>query len=135
MEFQELADFLRHVGKDPSTLIFEDDLTGIHNRRFVLRYLEHKVDWAGGTSYPIALLNIDLDNFKEINDSHGHETGDQVLAWVAALLKSVAGEEGLPARYGGDEFLIVLPDTDRDGALSVSARLLQKTHDQPLPGL
>jgi diguanylate cyclase (GGDEF)-like protein len=131
MEYQELADFLQFVGKDPTTLIFEDELTGIHNRRFILRYLQHKVDWESGSDYPLALLNLDLDNFKEINDGHGHEMGDQVLAWVATLLESVAGEEGLPARYGGDEFLIVLPDTDREGALAVSARLLQTTHDHP----
>ncbi len=64
MKYQELADFLQHVGKDPSALIFEDELTAIHNRRFLLSYLEHKVDWRGGNDYPLALLNLDLDKFK-----------------------------------------------------------------------
>lgn len=131
MEYQELADFLKHVGKDPSTLIFEDELTGIHNRRFLLSYLEHKVDWKDGSSFPLSLLSLDIDEFKAVNDSHGHETGDQVLKWVADLLESVAGEEGLSVRYGGDEFLVLLPGTDRDGALAVADRLLETTRDQP----
>ena len=96
MQYEDLADFLQHVGKDPSRLIFEDELTGIHNRRFALSYLEHRVDWRGGEDFPLSLLSIDLDRFKEINDSHGHDAGDQLLTWVGGLLTSVAGDGGLP---------------------------------------
>ena len=79
MQYGELIDFLQHVGKDPSRLIFEDELTGIHNRRFLLSYLEHKVAWDSKEDFPLSLLLIDLDRFKQINDTYGHEAGDQVL--------------------------------------------------------
>ena len=131
MQYEELAAFLKYVGRDPTTLIFEDELTGIHNRRFLLSYLAHKVDWRAKTDYALSLLIIDLDRFKEINDTHGHETGDQVLTWVAALLVKVAGEDGFPVRYGGDEFILLLPKTDRAGARAAADRLLQTIRDRP----
>ena len=56
MQYRELADFLEHVGKDPSKLIFEDELTGIHNRRFLLSYLKHKVRWDSNDDFPLSLL-------------------------------------------------------------------------------
>ena len=84
MQYQEFIDFLQNVGKDPSRLIFEDELTGIHNRRFLHSYLEHRIRW-DGDDYPLSLLVIDLDKFKQINDTHGHDIGDQVLTWSVAL--------------------------------------------------
>jgi diguanylate cyclase (GGDEF)-like protein len=127
----ELLDFLQHVGRDPSRLIFEDELTGVHNRRFLHSYLEHKVHWKTGTDYPLSLLILDLDRFKEVNDTHGHATGDQLLTWVAAVLQEVAGERGLPVRFGGDEFIVLLPATDGGGAREMAARLLQRVRDRP----
>jgi len=112
MQYQELANFLVHVGKDPSKLIFEDELTGIHNRRFLLSYFKHSVRWDSDEDYPLSLLFLDLDHFKQVNDTHGHDVGDQVLAWVASILQEVGGDTGLPVRYGGDEFLLLLPRTD-----------------------
>lgn len=131
MQYEELADFLQYVGKDPSRLIFEDELTGIHNRRFALGYLEHRVDWRSGEDFPLSVLSIDLDRFKEINDTHGHDAGDQLLTWVGSLLTSVAGDGGLPVRFGGDEFLLILPGAGRDMAQSVADRLLQSTTERP----
>ena len=63
MEYQELADFLQHVGKDPSALIFEDELTGISNRRFLQNYLKHKVRWADRDECVLSLIMTDLDGF------------------------------------------------------------------------
>ncbi len=131
MQPAELLDFLRHSGRDPSHLIFEDELTGIHNRRFLHGYLEHKVRWKGGTDHPLSLLMLDLDRFKEVNDAHGHAAGDQLLAWVASVLQEVAGETGLPVRFGGDEFVVLLPETDRAGARETAARVLQRLRDRP----
>ncbi len=129
--FGDFVDLLDHVGKDPSRLIFEDDLTGIHNRRFLIGYLEHRVRWETGDDYPLSLLIIDLDAFKEINDTYGHDTGDQALNWFATLLREVAGQRGLPVRWGGDEFALLLPRIDRDGARDLAERLLQRTRDRP----
>jgi diguanylate cyclase (GGDEF)-like protein len=131
MQYRDLIDLLEHVGKDPSRLIFEDELTGIHNRRFFLSYLEHKVRWEHDEDFPMSLLMIDLDHFKEINDSHGHETGDQALLWMATLLREVGGDQALPIRYAGDEFMLLLPRSARSEAREMADRLLQRTQDRP----
>jgi len=131
MQYGELIDFLQHVGKDPSRLIFEDELTGIHNRRFLLSYLEHKVPWDTKEAFPLSLLIMDLDRFKQINDTHGHEAGDQVLTWLATLVKEAAGETGLPIRYGGDEFMLLLPETDGGAAREAAEALIAKTSERP----
>jgi diguanylate cyclase (GGDEF)-like protein len=131
MQYAELVDLLEHIGKDPSRLIFEDELTGIHNRRFLLSYLEHKVRWERVDDYPLSLLMIDLDQFKQINDTHGHDTGDQALTWMATLVKETGGEQGLPVRYGGDEFMLLLPKSSRREAREMADRLLQRCRDRP----
>ncbi len=130
-QYHELVDFLKHVGKDPSRLVFEDELTGIHNRRYLRSYLEHQVDWDSPKERPLSLLIIDLDHFKQINDTQGHDTGDQVLTWMAALLKEVGGDTGIPIRFAGDEFILLLPKTPREAAGEVADRLLQLTRDRP----
>jgi diguanylate cyclase (GGDEF)-like protein len=130
-QYHELVDFLKHVGKDPSRLVFEDELTGLHNRRYLRSYLEHQVDWESPKEHPLPLLIIDLDHFKQINDTQGHDTGDQVLTWMASLLKDVAGETGIPIRFAGDEFILLLPKTPREAAGEAADRLLQLTRDRP----
>lgn len=130
MQYRDFAELLQHVGKDPSRLIFEDELTGIHNRRFLLSYLQYKVRWESEEDYPLSLLIIDLDSFKGINDTYGHDTGDQVLVWLASILKEVAGERGFAVRYGGDEFVLVLPGADRREARSTADRLMQRLQDR-----
>ena len=131
MPHWDLSDLLEYVGKDPSRLIFEDELTGIHNRRFLLSYLEHRVSWRSGKDFPLSLLIIDLDQFKQVNDTHGHETGDQALTWMAILLKEVVGGQGVPIRFGGDEFMLLLPKAGRNEAREMADRLLQRTRDRP----
>ena len=130
MEHKDLLYFLQHVGTDPSRLIFEDDLTGIYNRRFLLNYLQHKVSWDSLESRPVSLLMMDLDYFKEINDAHGHDVGDKALIWVAGLVKKLSGDKGLAIRYGGDEFMILLPGADKESALKVGDTLMQQIHTE-----
>ncbi len=72
---------------------------------------------------------MDLDHFKQINDTLGHDAGDQALCWLASLLTDVAGEEGLPVRFGGDEFVMLLPRADRKLARLLADRILQRTVD------
>ena len=112
---QELFNFLEHSGKDPFHLIFEDELTGIYNRRFLYQYLQSKVEWNALENRPFSLLMMDVDNFKRINDSYGHQIGDQALIWVTDLIKEVAGEEG---------FTYIL-DISNNGCLGTST----DTHD------
>lgn len=132
MQYEELITSLRQVGKDPSRLVFEDELTGIANRRFLLSYFENKVPWDALDGHSVSLLMIDVDYFKSINDTHGHQCGDQALVLVARLLTEVAGEEGLPVRFAGDEFIILMPRASRTAALQLATRLHQRIHEEPL---
>jgi diguanylate cyclase (GGDEF)-like protein len=101
-----------------------DDLTGLANRRHLLRRLEDAIDpGVGGEPPPVALLLIDLDRFKELNDSRGHQAGDHVLTELGTRLRRLFEDEGLAARLGGDEFAIVLPGADREKALDAAARV------------
>jgi diguanylate cyclase (GGDEF)-like protein len=132
MAYHDLLSFLQNVGKDPSRLIFEDELTGIYNRRFLLNYFEYKIPWDSLENHPISLIMLDIDYFKQINDTHGHEAGDQALIWVATLLRKAAGEQGLPIRYAGDEFIILLPKTEKQAALQIAERLVELVHERPV---
>jgi diguanylate cyclase (GGDEF)-like protein len=89
-----------------------DALTGLYNRRYLLSFLEREMNLIyrhAGDSYNCALLMVDIDNFKAINDNHGHEYGDEVLLSVAKLLKEHTRSYSISARYGGDEFIMVVP--------------------------
>jgi len=132
MKYQEFLNFLQNKGKDPSRLIFEDELTGIHNRRFLLNYFQSKISWDALKDNPLSLVMMDVDHFKKINDSFGHLAGDQALVWLAGLLKDVAGEEGLAVRYAGDEFIILIPHGKKQAALKMGEHLLQHIRETPL---
>jgi diguanylate cyclase (GGDEF)-like protein len=93
-----------------------DGLTQVHNRRFLMEFLERETARCRRHGRPLAVLLIDLDHFKQINDSHGHLAGDYVLREVAALIRSTVRREECCARFGGDEFLLVLPETPLENA-------------------
>ena len=131
-QYHELLDILQTVGKDPSRLIFEDELTGINNRRFLHSFFEHKVRWRSGEDYPLSLLMLDLDHFKQINDTHGHDAGDQALQWLSSMLREVGGESFHPVRYGGDEFMLLAPGADADEAGMLAQLLLRLAVTRPL---
>jgi diguanylate cyclase (GGDEF)-like protein len=96
-----------------------DDLTGLLNRRAFMSQLEHELAIASRYGSPLALLLLDLDNFKAINDSHGYSTGDRALELVAETLSRCVRTPDTVARLGGDEFAVLLPHT-----LHVEARAL-----------
>jgi diguanylate cyclase (GGDEF)-like protein len=129
MQHEDLFNFLEYSGKDPSRLIFEDELTAVYNRRFLLQFLEYKVGWDNLAEAPLSLVMMDVDHFKQINDTHGHQVGDQALVWVAGLLKQVAGQRGMPVRYAGDEFMILLNRCDKPAAMKVGQQLLTRVRE------
>ncbi len=142
MNPKNLLNALAHSGKDPTRLIYEDELTGIYNRRFLSQYFQSKVQWDALNKQPLSLIMLDLDEFKKINDNFGHQTGDQALIWVADLLKEVVGENGMAIRYAGDEFMMLLMQMDKQASLEIGAQLLKRvrsdafqpnTLDAPLP--
>jgi diguanylate cyclase (GGDEF)-like protein len=100
-----------------------DSLTGLPNSRAARDTLKRMVAQASRTITPLAALLLDLDHFKQINDSFGHERGDDVLAAVGTVLGSALRESDFVSRYGGEEFLILLPDTGHDEALLVADKI------------
>jgi diguanylate cyclase (GGDEF)-like protein len=101
-----------------------DPLTGLPNRAALVEALEREVGGSSRASRPPALLLIDLDGFKGVNDTDGHLAGDAVLAEVAAVLRGHIRAGDLPCRLGGDEFAVLLPRTSRPQAVAVARRLL-----------
>ncbi|MBI3149076.1 MAG: diguanylate cyclase [Betaproteobacteria bacterium] len=100
-----------------------DSLTGLPNRRYALDRLAQ--EWAGTArlARPLAVMMIDIDHFKSVNDSHGHEAGDQVLAWVGETLKQTARASDIVCRLGGEEFLLIAPGADEESARVCAERL------------
>ena len=100
-----------------------DDLTQLYNSRYLHEVLRKETKRALRSHRPLSLLFVDLDGFKRINDAHGHLLGSRALVEAAAIIRSSARETDIVARYGGDEFSLVLPETAPDGALAVATRL------------
>jgi diguanylate cyclase len=100
-----------------------DSLTGLSNRRNLLSLAEHEIARARRTGEPIALVIADIDHFKQINDQHGHEAGDHVLSRVGALLMQLCRGQDIVARWGGEEFLLLLPATDIAAATTLAERI------------
>ncbi|EGP21128.1 GGDEF domain-containing protein [Halomonas sp. TD01] len=106
-----------------------DELTKLGNRRYLLSFAEHCCKHSQRSGSPLGLILIDIDNFKYINDTFGHPAGDLILQVVAGVLKDEARKIDVLARIGGEEFCILLPDTDVDGAMQLAERLRKKTSD------
>jgi len=100
-----------------------DLLTGLENRRAILRRLEEQIKHANRYKEELSLIMLDLDHFKEVNDHYGHLTGDDVLESVATLVRQSIRDTDTAGRYGGEEFIIVLPKTDLPTALYVAERI------------
>ena len=100
-----------------------DDLTQLYNSRYLNQVLRREAKRASRSGRPLSLLFIDLDGFKRVNDSFGHLAGSRALVEAAGVIRGSARETDVVARFGGDEFAIVLPDTGTEGALGVADRV------------
>ena len=105
------------------TFAFTDFLTGLKTRGYFEQQLEIEVKRSERKSTPFALLMVDIDHFKQLNDRYGHHIGDQVLRDVAATLMKDMREIDTVARYGGEEFVLILPESNENGALQVAQRV------------
>ena len=110
--------------EDARNLADRDPLTGFFNHRFLHERLGEEVVRTQRARHPLSVLMLYLDDFKLVNDTFGHLFGDRVLTWTAELIRSTLRASDIPARYGGDEFAIILPETDADEARSAAERIL-----------
>jgi diguanylate cyclase (GGDEF)-like protein len=100
-------------------------MTGLFNYRALQAKLKEEIHRAVRYQRPFAMLMMDVDNFKGINDTYGHPAGDQTLRDMAGLIESYIRQEDMAARYGGDEFAVLLPETGREGAMVVAERIIE----------
>lgn len=103
-----------------------DDLTGLYNSRYLNQVLRRESKRAQRSGRPLSLLFLDLDGFKNVNDKHGHLCGSRALVEAAMVIRRCARETDIAARFGGDEFSVVLPDTGSDGAMAVAERVRER---------
>lgn len=129
----ELRERIAHLSKENFELIVRnrvlsevsarDALTGLYNRWYVIEKIESEINRSLRHGSPMALLMIDLDHFKDVNDTYGHTAGDDVLRDVARVLKESCRVYDVPGRYGGEEFCIVLPETTLRSTPTVAERI------------
>jgi two-component system cell cycle response regulator len=126
------ADRLRHNVQLSLEMAITDQLTGLHNRRYMARHLDNLVVSARKTGKPLAFVIMDIDYFKSVNDTHGHDIGDEVLKEFAGRIAANIRGIDLACRYGGEEFVVVMPDTDVAFAYAVSERLRKSIETTPI---
>lgn len=106
-------------------LTFTDDLTALYNSRFMALYLDRELKRCRRMRSPLSLIFLDLDGFKEVNDTHGHLAGSRTLVEVGAVLEETVRDADILIRYGGDEFVILFPETPLSGGLVIAERIRQ----------
>lgn len=133
---QTVADQLTqaHLFAQMQQQALTDSLTGCYNRRSFELQLERDLHLATRMRQPLSLIMLDLDNFKHINDQAGHEAGDVALCMLAETLRSELRAVDIAARFGGDEFVIILPQANTEGAMLVAERLRKRVEQMEVPG-
>ena len=112
-----------------------DTLTKAYNRRYLDKYLEEQIKISKENNLHLSVIMIDIDFFKRFNDTYGHDAGDYVLMYFADTLKFNVREDDVVSRYGGEEFIVVLPRTDRRGAYRVAEKLRKKVEEMSLTAI
>lgn len=111
---QKRADLYEKI----ETLSITDELTTLYNRRYFFSQLKKEIERARRYSYPLSILMMDLNNFKIYNDTYGHQYSDEVLKLLAVLFENSVRKSDFAVRFGGDEFVIVMPEADKIGLLT-----------------
>jgi two-component system cell cycle response regulator len=130
---KQYADKLRHNMQLSLEMAITDQLTGLHNRRYMSRHLDTLLKNSATSGKPVAFLIMDIDYFKAVNDTYGHDAGDEVLREFANRISANVRGMDLACRFGGEEFVVVMPDTDIAYAYTVAERLRHSVEMTPFP--
>ncbi|HEY4886793.1 MAG TPA: diguanylate cyclase [Myxococcales bacterium] len=122
---KQVHDRIRKLQITLEQMVVSDPLTGLHNRRYLMDRMLQEMQRSDRHGEPLALAMVDLDAFKNINDQFGHVLGDKVLRAVGSAISKSVRVSDIAARYGGDEFAVILPQTPAEGAMRVCERLLR----------
>jgi diguanylate cyclase (GGDEF)-like protein len=117
--------------EETKAMAITDGLTGLYNKRFLLERLDMELVRAKRSQKTLSYLMMDIDNFKHYNDTNGHPAGDALLKEMAALIKSTIRQTDIAFRYGGEELVVLLPDTEKHDAIQVAEKLVKAIHDHP----
>ena len=129
-QLEQSTEELRLANERLFLLATSDALTGCSNRRYFMEQAQRQLAAARRSGQALCLLMLDLDHFKRVNDQHGHPAGDEVLRQTAELARAQVRSADLLGRLGGEEFALLLPDTDRAGARLLGERLLQAIRER-----
>ena len=132
--FNDMVARLRAARQELERLSVTDGLTGLYNRRRLAEAIQEEEQRFERSGRGFALLMADIDRFKEYNDTFGHVAGDQVLARMGVILRELTREVDCAARFGGEEFAIMMPETDLDGAAAVAERIRQRLSEEVIAG-
>lgn len=128
-----LSSDIRHAMMQIKSLADTDELTGVFNMRAFTKVSERLFRQSARYSRPVSVLMIDSDGLKDINDSHGHDAGNRMLKQTVHCIQDQMRDTDVLARYGGDEFVLLLPETDCSGAMEVADRIRKQIAATPLP--
>ena len=128
---KRFSDRLRDNVQASIEMAVTDGLTGLHNRRYMETHVTTLVEQAAARGKPLSVLVLDIDYFKSINDTHGHDAGDDVLREFARRLRKNVRGIDLACRFGGEEFVVVMPDTDGAVAEKVAERIRAEIAQMP----
>lgn len=141
----ELTDLTRELNKKNrelaaantkiTQLMHTDPLTGLSNRRQLMELLEAEMSKARRHDYALSAVMMDIDHFKSINDTFGHDAGDRVLAGVAQTMRSMCRKEDIVARFGGEEFVLILPSSPSASTLECAERIRKAIQDTAFEGI
>jgi diguanylate cyclase (GGDEF)-like protein len=131
-EWLDMVNQLRHQVSELSELVSTDALTGLFNFRHFKTVLQAEMDRSKRSGIPTSLVMVDADHFKAVNDTYGHEVGNQALKHISEILKGAVRTTDIVCRYGGEEFAMVFPETHLNLAVKVADRIREEISRSPL---
>jgi len=133
-KLDEAADVLREQNSELEQISITDALTSLFNRRYVMAEFDKEINRANRHGRNFAVLMLDVDKFKQYNDSWGHQAGDEVLRGMGVVIRDATREPDVPGRYGGEEFIVLMPDCDIRGAIDAGERIRRRLAQEVFDG-